>query len=90
MNIEALVTIIGGLIVLALSINAFFLKSIYSEVNYVKIQIASLIAGIEHIHAEITRVEKYSVEEIKALRTKHHTMANALQALLLEVERLKK
>ncbi len=51
MNIELLLTLIGSFISMGLVINAFFLKSILSDINQVKVSLARIEAdsiGKEH------------------------------------------
>lgn len=89
MNIELIITIIGSFGLLALAINAFFLKGIYTELNSVKVEIAGMISNVDHIQAEITRVNNSAHAEIAYLKNKSHTLANQLQSILLEIDRLK-
>lgn len=89
MSIEALITIVGAFGVTALAINAFFLKGIYSELNDVKIQMASMISNADHLHVEIARVNTEAQNEIEYLRKKSHGFANQFQIIMLEIERLK-
>ena len=90
MSIEVLVSIVGAFGVVALSINAFFLKGIYSELNIVKIQIASIISGSDFIRKEIERVERESQNEHLMHRKKHHEIANEIMSIKLKIQRLEK
>jgi len=90
MSIEVLITIVGAFGIVALSINAFFLKGIYSELNVVKIQIASIISGSDFIKKEIDRIERESHEEHLLHRKKYHEVANEMMAMKIRLERLER
>lgn len=90
MSIEALLVIVGGFATLGISINAFFLKGIYSQINDVNVRMSGLISNAEHTNHEIERIEKSNSEEILRMREKIHNINNILQKQSLEIERLKR
>lgn len=67
MKIETTLIIIGSFGTIALSINAFFLKGIYSDLNDVKIQIAKIFARSEAKEKRITDLEVNQKEMIGRL-----------------------
>ena len=64
-------------IAVGLTINAFFLRGIYSEVNAVKVTMAEIFADTKH-----------SKEEIDNLRERYHNLVNELQTVKLQIEKL--
>ena len=71
---------------MALSVNAFFLKGIYSDLNAVKLQMTAIYSDSKHTNHEIERLDI----EINKLRNKAHEDGNLLQVLIIKVELLSK
>lgn len=80
--------IVGVFITLGISINAFFLKGIYSELNAVKIQMATILSNAAHTENEMNRMEEHYEAEIQRLRDRIHTINNHLQKNELRLSRL--
>ena len=68
--------ILGSFGTLALGINAFFLKGIYSELNGVKIKMTEIYTDSTHAN-----------KEIDILRDKYHNLVNEVQTLKLKLEK---
>lgn len=76
-DIDNLLTIVGTFGTIALGINAYFLKGIYSEVNDVKIKMT-----------EIFVESKHSREEIDLLRDRYHKILNEVQKNSLRIHKI--
>lgn len=70
MSNEKLLGIVGSFLVLVGSINAFFLKGIYSELGDVKIQIATVIATDAAKEKRLSELEEWKKDLEKRLRIK--------------------
>ncbi len=79
MSMEVLVSIVGAFGVIALGINAFFLKGIYSELNDVRIQMATMLSNNTFLQTK--------VQELETRVNQHEAM---ITSQMLEIERLKK
>lgn len=77
MSMEVILTIVGFFGTLALSVNAFFLRGIYIDLNDVKISQAIIIANSESKEKRLCELEK----EMKAQREKFHTLNTELHQL---------
>ena len=57
MDTNTLFTVIGGIITIALTINAFFLKSILVSQNDMKVEIGKLLVKVENYSGRIEELE---------------------------------
>ena len=79
MSLEVLISIVGAFGVVALSINAWFLKGIYTELNDVRIQMATMISSNQYLQNVINQL----LGRVSVLEETCHEQQ-------LEIERLKK
>lgn len=77
MSIEIVLTIIGAFGTIALSINAFFLRGIYSKQQDIEIKVTKLIVREE---AKEKRLEDLE-EENKLIRERLYKLSNKVQYL---------
>ena len=56
--IAVILTVVGVLITLALGVNAFFLKGIFSDLNEVKVQLAEISTRGEAKESRIKKLEE--------------------------------
>ena len=68
MKNETLLGIVGAGLVIVGSINAFFLKGIYSELGQVKVQMATVIANDLAKEKRISDLEQWKKEVEERLR----------------------
>jgi hypothetical protein len=73
-------------ILMALAINGFFLKSIMASISSIKVSIATMLADSKHVKVEIDRID----EEIKSLRIKMHDIANEYQVIRAKLDLLER
>jgi len=83
MQIEIVLSIVGSFGTLALAVNAFFLKGIYTDLNDVKLKMTSIYSDSKHTSHEIERLDK----ELGRLRKKSHEDSNLIQVLITKLER---
>jgi len=57
MNPAVLITIVGSFLTVMLGINAFFLRGIYSDINDVKINMATIIANSKNKEKRLDDLE---------------------------------
>lgn len=74
---EITLGIIGTFGTLALSINAFFLRGIFKDLNAVKITLAEIITGSKDKQKRLEKTEK----EIETIREKFHALNNEIHQL---------
>jgi hypothetical protein len=74
---ENLLIISGFLVVLFLSINAYFLKGILQELSELKVTAARLLSDSIHVEKELERIDN----EIIAIREKLHNISNHVAKL---------
>jgi len=70
MKNERILAVMGAGLVMVGSINAFFLKGIYSELGEVKIQMATVIANDAAKEKRISDLEDWKKDVEKRLRVK--------------------
>lgn len=70
MTNEKLLGIVGAGLVIVGSINAFFLKGIYSELGQVKVSMATVIANDNAKEKRLKDLEEWKKDIEKRLRTK--------------------
>lgn len=92
-NLELLLGIIGVLILLAVAINAFFLKGIYAELYSLKISFSTVIA--EQVHAKDKREQNakdivWIKREIQMLRDRCNTLESNQNSTINEIGKLLK
>lgn len=86
MEAEIILGIVGVIGTVALSINGYFLRGIYKDLNEVKIDLAKMIENSESKEFRIKELEK----EHHSMRKKFHDVNNKIAALSLEIEKVKK
>jgi len=57
MNIEVLISIIGGFLTLGISLNAFFLKSIINGQSKLEVDLAKIMVKIDNFNNRIDQLE---------------------------------
>jgi hypothetical protein len=67
MGVELILGVLGVLCVLALAINAFFLRGIFGDLGAVKIQLAAMAARSESKELRLSNLEKNERELFKRL-----------------------
>lgn len=85
MDMETIFLLVGGFGTLALSINAFFLKGIYSDLNAVKVSIAEILVRSkdkERRIAELEDNEKGMVQSLQSCRERIHSLEGAQEQIL--------
>lgn len=68
MKLEILLTIVGFFGTLGLTINAFFLRGIFSDLNEVKIRLAEIMARSEARNEKLLFLEKKSMHHDNAIQ----------------------
>ena len=68
MKLEILLTIVGFFGTLGLTINAFFLRGIFSDLNEVKIRLAEMMARSEARSEKLLFLEKKSMQHDNAIQ----------------------
>jgi len=74
--------IIGSVLTVVMSINAFFLKGVYSDMQYIKIELAKLLTDHDNSKLLVSSHEK----ELKNLRERLHTIEGAQSQLIKFIE----
>jgi hypothetical protein len=77
-----ILAVIGFLIVLALSANAYFIKSLVESIEQVKLQTATLLERSLDFDRRITD----NKDEIEKLRVRQHTLGNDMHNKLMKLE----
>jgi hypothetical protein len=77
MDNPTIVSLIGALIVLFLSINAYFLKGILQELSELKVTAARLLSDNIHTEKELERID----QELLTIREKLHAISNCVAKL---------
>jgi hypothetical protein len=77
-----ILAVIGGLVTLGLTINAFFIKSLVDSVNDVKILTATLVQKSLTSEKDIAA----NTEKIEMLRTRTHDLGVEVHRILLKME----
>lgn len=70
-------SIIGSFTVLALMVNAYFIKEMLASLNQVKIQTARLIEKSENKEARLMKIER----EVDGFREKFHDVNNHIHQI---------
>jgi len=74
--------IIGSVLTVVMSINAFFLRGVYSDMQYIKIELAKLLTDHDNSKALVASHEI----ELKELRSRVHTLEGAQTQLIKFIE----
>jgi peptidoglycan hydrolase CwlO-like protein len=77
METTMIISLTGFIITLFLSVNAYFLKGILSELSELKVTAATLLSDNMHTEKEIERID----EEITRMREKIHDLSNVVAKL---------
>lgn len=77
MDIGIILAIVGAFLTLGLSVNAFFLKGIYTKQLEIELKVTRLIVKDEEYSRKYNNIE----DVIKLLRERTHDNANAILVL---------
>lgn len=78
MDNNVIIAISGFMVVLFLSINAYFLKGILQELSELKVTAARLLADSTHTEKEIERID----QELLSIRDKLHKLSNDISKIV--------
>ena len=81
MEVQVL-AVVGALLTILMSVNAFYLKGVLSDLQFVKIELAKLIT--DHGNYKETVIDNR--REVKSLRDRVHTLEGSQAQLLRFIE----
>jgi peptidoglycan hydrolase CwlO-like protein len=90
MSYESTLSIVGAFITFGLTVNGFFLKGIFDDLNDVKLKLAEMIAETVHNKKELDKLEAELNDEVLRLRDRQQEQEARINSLEHKIDRILK